>query len=191
MRIKDYSKIDIIFKSTLRLIRNVGFVGATMAKIAKESKMATGTLYIYFKNKDELINALYHDIERSSSKRFFAGLNLDQPTMQCLKKVWGNYLKHRIEYHEVSVFLEHYYYSSYITETQKKTAEEMKSPVYELINRGKEEGVINNTLDTEMIFSAFIGFIRELADEHVVGRYILDSKRISTAFEINWRMISN
>jgi hypothetical protein len=41
-----------------------------------------------------------------------------------------------------------------------------------------------------MLFSAMIGFIRELADEHVSGRYILDSDKINTAFDINWRMIS-
>lgn len=190
MRIKDYSKIDIIFKSTLDLIRNVGFVGVTMAKIARGSNMATGTMYIYFKNKDELINALYQDIERKSSARFLEGYNPDQPYVLCIKKVWINYLKHRIEHHEESIFLEQYYSSPYITETQKKVAEEMKDPVYNIINRGKKENLINGNIDTEMVFSAMIGFIRELAEEHVSGRYILDSKKINTAFEINWRMVS-
>ena len=190
MRIKDYSKIDIIFRATLKLIRNVGFVGSTMAKIARESNMATGTLYIYFKNKEELINALYQEIERKSSARFFEGYDPEQPFKQSIKKVWVNYLKHRIEHHDESIFLEHYYYSPYITESQKKVAEEMKTPVYAIINKGKKDNFINNDIDTEMIFSAMIGFIRELADEHVNGRYILDSKRINTAFDINWCMIN-
>ena len=53
MRVKDFSKIDIVFKATLRLIQTQGIAGITMSKIAKESTLATGTLYIYFKNKEK------------------------------------------------------------------------------------------------------------------------------------------
>ncbi len=190
MRAKDFSKIDIVFKATLKLIRNHGFTGINMSKIAKEAKIATGTLYIYFKNKEELINALYQDVEKRSSSRFVEGYDPSQPFKICLKQVWVNYLKHRIENHEESIFMEQYYYSPYITLAQKKIAEEMKIPVYNIVNRGKSENILNNKIDTEMLFSAMIGFIRELADEHVSGRYILDSDKINTAFDINWRMIS-
>lgn len=189
MRVKDFSKIDIVFKATLKLIMDYGFTGINMAKIAKESKIATGTLYIYFKNKEELINALYQNVEKKSSARFIQGYDPSQPFKTCLKKVWINYLKHRIENHQESVFMEQYYYSPYITLAQKKIAEEMKIPVYNIINRGKSEGVISN-IDSEMLFSAMIGFIRELADEHVNGRYKLNSEKINTAFDMNWRMIS-
>lgn len=189
MRVKDFSKIDIVFTATLKLIRNFGFAGITMAKIAKGANMATGTLYIYFKNKEELINALYQSVEKKSSAHFFKGYDPTQSFKVCLKKVWVNYLKHRIEYHEESVFMEQYYHSPYITLTQKKIAEEMRSPVHTIINRGKEEGLLDKNIDTEMLFAAMIGFIREIAYEHVGGRYILNSERINTAFEINWKMI--
>ena len=189
MRNKDFSKIDIVFKATLKLIQNYGFSGITMAKIAKGSGIATGTLYIYFKNKEELINALYHDIQKNSSARFFEGYDPEQKFKICLKKVWINYLKHRIEYHEESVFMEQYYYSPYITLSQKKLAEELKTPVYNIINRGKKENLLNKDIDTEMLFSAMIGFIRELADEHISNRYILNTNKINKAFELNWKMI--
>lgn len=189
MRVKDFSKIDIVFKATLKLIRDFGFAGVTMAKIAKGASMATGTLYIYFKNKDELINALYQSVEKKSSARFLEGYDPDQPFKICLKRVWINYLKNRIENFEESVFMEQYYHSPYITLTQKKIAEEMRAPVHAIINRGKNEGLLDNDIDTEMHFAAMIGFIREMAYEHVGGRYILNSERINTAFEINWRMI--
>ena len=191
MRVKDLSKIDVVFKATLRLIRNHGIAGITMSKIAKESSLATGTLYIYFKNKEELINALYHKIERDASNRFLAGYDPTLPFKVCLKLVWTNYLKHRIEFHDESIFMEQYYYSSYITLAQKQLAEEMKKPVYGIINRGKEEGFISTKIETEMLFSAMIGFIRELADEHVESRYIMIKNRIDQAFELSWKMITN
>lgn len=191
MRVKDFSKIDIVFKATLRLIRTQGIAGITMSKIAKESALATGTLYIYFKNKEELINALYQKIERAASARFLAGHDPKLTFKACLKTVWINYLKHRIEFHDESIFMEQYYYSPYITIAQKQVAEEMKQPVYGIINRGKEEGIINANIETEMLFSAMIGFIRELADEHVESRYIMIKQRIDQAFELSWKMITN
>lgn len=47
--------MDVAF----RLFSDKGFHGTTTAKIAKESKIATGTLFNYFKTKEELINELY------------------------------------------------------------------------------------------------------------------------------------
>ena len=189
MKQKDFSKIDIIFKATLKLIRDYGFAGLTMARIAKGSGMATGTLYIYFKNKEELINELYQSVEKRSSSRFFDGYDKSEPFRVCLRKVWMNYLKNRIENYDESVFMEQYYHSPNITVAQKRLAEAMKEPVYTIINRGKEEGFLNNSVDTEMMFSGMIGFIRELAYEHMGGRYILNDTRIERAFEINWKMI--
>ncbi len=191
MRVKDLAKIDVIFGASLRLIRKEGIAGITMAKIAREAGIATGTLYIYFKNKEELISGLYMKLEQSSSERFVKNLDPDQKFKVCLKKVWINYLKHRIEHHDESIFLEQYYYSPYITLAQKKIAEDMKTPVYQLINRGKAEGLLRTDIDNEMLFMAMIGFMRSLADEHVEGRYILNEKRINQGFELNWNMITN
>lgn len=190
MRVKDLSKIDLVFKSTLKLIRTHGIAGITMAKIAKKSNLATGTLYIYFKNKEELINALYRKLEKDASNRFFAGFKADLEFKECIKIVWVNYLNHRINFHDESIFMEQYYYSTYITLAQKQLAEEMKQPVYGLINRGKKEGVISSKIETEMMFSAMIGFIRQLADEHVENRYTMIKERVDQAFELSWKMIT-
>ncbi len=63
MRIKDLNKIDFIFKASLNLIFKDGIAGLTMAKIAQKAGIATGTLYIYFKNKEELVNELYKSVK--------------------------------------------------------------------------------------------------------------------------------
>lgn len=189
MRLKDDHKIEAIFKATLHIIQKTGIAGITMAKIAQEAKIATGTLYIYFKNKEELINALYNSLKDRSSERFIADYNRSQPFVICLKKIWINYLKHRIEFHDESVFLEQYYRSVYITKEQKQLAEEMKTPVFDLIERGKNEMLLKQHVDNQMLFSAMIGFIRELADAHVEGRYTMTQNKIEEAFKLSWDLV--
>ena len=55
MKIKDDNKINDIYAATLKLVKANGLAGITMQAVAKEAGVATGTLYIYFQNKDELI----------------------------------------------------------------------------------------------------------------------------------------
>jgi AcrR family transcriptional regulator len=189
VRIKDENKIDLIFKASLKLIYQGGIAGLTMAKIAQEAGMATGTVYIYFKNKEELINELYQSLREESTDRFLKGYTSSKPFKLGLKVIWINYLKHRIEYHEESVFLEQYYRSLYISPEHKRKAESMKTPVHNVIQRGKEEMLVKKDVDDEMLFLAMLGFIRELADEHVTGVYELNEERIEKAFQLTWDMI--
>ena len=166
-----------------------GIAGLTMSKLAKEAGMATGTLYIYFKSKEELLNNLYLKLNDESIERFLKGYDDTEPFRMGLKKIWINYLTHRIEHYEESVFLEQYYRSPFITKDHKRLAEKMKKPVHQLIQRGKREMLIKNDVDDEMLFLSLLGFIRELADEHVTNVYKLNKERIEQAFQLSWDTI--
>jgi AcrR family transcriptional regulator len=189
MRTKDKDKVDLIFNASLELISKEGTSALTMSKIAKYANISTGTVYIYFKNKEELLHKLYLKLNKESNERFLKEYDSTAPFKIGLKKVWINYLKHRIEHYEESVFLERYYKSNAITLEEKALAEDMKSPVHQMIRRGKKEMLIKNNIDDEMLFLSMLGFIRELADEHIVGVYKLDKDRIESAFQLSWDTI--
>lgn len=186
---KDLNKIDLIFNAGLELITREGIAGLTMSKLASRAGIATGTLYIYFKSKEEMLNSLYEKLNVESAERFMRGYSTEEPWFTGFRKVWFNYLKHRIEHFEESVFLEQYYRSPYITVVQKRMAESMKSPVHQMIRRGKDSELVREDVDDEMLFLAMLGFIRELADEHVTGVYDLNEERIEKAFNLSWESI--
>ena len=186
MRVKDSNKIDQIFEAGLRLITREGLAGLTMAKLAKEARLATGTLYIYFTSKEELLNKLNKKLQQESGPLFMEGYSPEEDFINGLKKVWVNYIKYRIENYEKSVFMEQYYRSPYISPKEMVLAESLKKPFYQMIRRGKNEGLVRKDLDDEMLFLAMQGFIRELADEHVAGVYKMDQKRIDQAFQLSW-----
>ncbi len=52
-------KKQSILDASLRLFVENGFHGTSTAEIAKTAGVATGTLFHYFKTKEELINSLY------------------------------------------------------------------------------------------------------------------------------------
>jgi AcrR family transcriptional regulator len=189
MRVKDSNKENRIFKASLNLIMKEGIAGLTMAKLAKKAGLATGTLYIYFQNKEVLIHKLYEKLKVDTVNRFMQGYEEGMDTRAALKKIFLNYLYHRIEHYDESVFMEQYYRSPYIAEDTRALAESMKTPVHRLIQKGKDEGIIRLDVDNEMLFLGMLGFLRELADEHIAGLYELNSDKINQAFELSWEML--
>lgn len=79
-------KKQAIFDSALELINENGFHGTSMGQLAKHANVAAGTIYHYFKGKEEMICALYtnnldrlfavileaNDLEKTYKERFYA-----------------------------------------------------------------------------------------------------------------------
>lgn len=51
-----------IFSATDRLMAKEGLNQLSMHKLAKEANIAAGTIYLYFKNKDELLEQFAHRV---------------------------------------------------------------------------------------------------------------------------------
>lgn len=56
-------KQELILQAALKLFVEFGFHGTPTSKIAKEAGVSNGTLFHYFKTKDELVVALYVHIK--------------------------------------------------------------------------------------------------------------------------------
>ncbi len=50
-------RVGEIREATRRVIGRFGFEGATLDRVADEARIAKGTVYLYFKNKDDLLHA--------------------------------------------------------------------------------------------------------------------------------------
>lgn len=59
MRTPDQEKKSRILDSTSSIIMNQGIAAVSLSKIAKEANIASGTIYTYFANKDDLLKQVY------------------------------------------------------------------------------------------------------------------------------------
>jgi TetR/AcrR family transcriptional regulator, repressor of fatR-cypB operon len=55
------SKEDLIRNAVLDTVAEVGLAGLTMKKIATLADISPATLYLYYSNKEEMINRLYRE----------------------------------------------------------------------------------------------------------------------------------
>lgn len=80
--------VERIFSATDQLMAKEGFANLSMHKIAKLADISSGTIYLYFKNKDELLN----EFARTLFARFENALQHDekQPFFARYRTMWWN-----------------------------------------------------------------------------------------------------
>ncbi|RIJ34268.1 TetR/AcrR family transcriptional regulator [Pontibacter oryzae] len=81
-------KRDRIISAALQLFCENGFQHTSTAAISKKAGVATGTLFLYFKSKDELINALYLETKAALSKHMQEGLEQAATVHDKLFHIW-------------------------------------------------------------------------------------------------------
>ncbi|MDO6429539.1 TetR/AcrR family transcriptional regulator [Flavitalea sp. BT771] len=59
MRTRDENKIEAIYREALQMVVNEGFEGLSMQKLAKAAGVSPATIYIYFKDKEDLLLQLH------------------------------------------------------------------------------------------------------------------------------------
>jgi len=61
MRRKDDEKERSIKEAVVKLILELGFHGTSISKIAKEAGVSPATVYIYYENKEIMLQDIYHE----------------------------------------------------------------------------------------------------------------------------------
>ena len=60
-REKDENKRIAVLQSSKLLFSSKGFVNTSIADIVRETGMSVGTIYTYFKSKDEIVRAIVEE----------------------------------------------------------------------------------------------------------------------------------
>lgn len=182
---RDENKVKQVFDATLKTVVKTGIAGITMRQVAKEAHLATGTLYIYFKDKEELLNQLYVDCRTSSINAYFKGYNDALPYKEGFEIVWRNTLEHRMANFDEAVFMEQCYHSQFISASTKDMNQKLFQPLYKLFERGKEEGVLKD-LDTMMLMMFMMTSITGVIKYVNYHNKRVSDDMIKNAFRICW-----
>jgi AcrR family transcriptional regulator len=162
MKGKGSTKEELIFDATLSLVAQLGLAGVSMEAVAKQAKIATGTVYIYFKSKEELLNKLYVNVKLQFSGTISEGFSADKPFKVLFKKMCNDYLDYFLEHYPETIFMQQFYNSPYVTETAVDATKDLLQPLYKLLERGKTEMLLKD-MDTRFMIFFLHGTIGHLA----------------------------
>lgn len=142
MKEKIVDKKSALLKATLNLVNDRGFHDTPMSKIAKAAGVAPATIYLYFENKQDLINSLYLEVKASFSKAAFEGYQEDLPVKKGFEIIWYNIADYKLNQINEASFLSQCDNSPIIDENIREEGLKHLQPLLDLWERGKKEGII-------------------------------------------------
>lgn len=188
MRIKDEHKQEAIIQATIALVNEIGFASSSVSKIAKMANVSPATIYIYYKNKEDLLVSTYVDIKTTLGSVIGENINFEQPIRDILSEVWHKTIEFISENRAIFQYTEQFSNSPYSELVDHKKLEKAFEPVVAIIQKGIEQKIIKN-VSFEIIF-AFIFFPMFIISNPKHCKTVkLDEETIDTAFTLAWDAI--
>ena len=188
MREKDPEKIQKIYNATLELVMEEGIDAINISKIAKKSKVASGTLYIYFENKEVLLNELYSYVCNLWQEKVDLAEDIND-FRENLYKIWNENIKFSFDNYNEMHFKMLFIHSKYINEFNRNKASELITIFYKIFDEAKEKGLVKN-ISSELMYSMVEGTIFQVINYlKKINNY--DKQIIDDSFQFCWHGIKN
>lgn len=185
MKPKDDEKLRAIGEATFALVEQTGLSGLTMAAIAREAGVATGTLYVYFKSKEELMVALYEQAKTTTTASLMQGDDPKAPFRSRFQRMWMNWLDYRLAHYAQVVFLEQYYNSPWFSEESRNLSARLIKDWVDLVESAKAQQILKD-VPTVLLINSFAGSVRETANLLRSGALSRTDKNLAMAFGLCW-----
>lgn len=106
MRTRDEQKEKLVIEKAIDLIVSDGFQGFSMGKLAKACNISAATLYIYYADKDDLLQKIGTTIGINFFNTTLKDFSPDMHFEEGLKKQWENRAAFAIQYPKEVAFFE-------------------------------------------------------------------------------------
>lgn len=185
---KSQLKRAALVKATVNLVNNHGFHATPMSKIAKMAGVSPGTIYLYFENKQDLINKVYFDVKAAFTQFAFKDYSEDMSVEKGFEVIWKNIAAFKLKEIDEALFLSQCDNTPMIDEASRKEGLKHLSPLLELWERGQREGLIKD-VSPYMLYAFTIYPIAFLMNIQQGKLYTLTKAQINEAYEMVWNSI--
>jgi len=183
-RTKCNKKRIALLNATLHLVNNNGFHDAPMLKIAKMAGVSPATIYIYFENKQDLINQLYLETKASFSDYAFMDYLTNLPVKNGFELIWRNIAQFKIQQVDEAAFLSQCDNISTMVDEGLKNLQ----PLLDLWERGQKEGIIKN-ISPYLLYAYTIYPLTFLMTMQKRSDFELTEDKLTEAFDSAWDSI--
>ncbi|NRF65941.1 TetR/AcrR family transcriptional regulator [Aquincola sp. S2] len=188
MKPKDEKKVEAIAAAVYRLAAGKGLAAVTLADIAREAGVATSTLYVYYKSREDLLDDVYQKAKTATVTRYASDDDPKASLKARVRRIWNNIVDNRIENRQQVAFLEQYYHSELLSETSRALGQRMSAPFIELLVAGQRSEQLK-TVPPALLAAAVMGLARETALLVSRGDLPDDETTRANGFQLCWDAI--
>ena len=163
-RVEKNNKYHQILEAAVKVFARQGFHQSTVAQIAKEAGVADGTIYLYFKNKDDILVQFF----RFRTKQVFASFReavdgAETSTDKLRKLVRRHLAEFQRDRDGAVVYQVETHQNSRLAEAQIREMSKMyRDLISEIIEQGQQEGAIRKDLYLGLVKRFIIGAVDEV-----------------------------
>ena len=169
MRTRDENKEATIRQKALEMAVKEGFDGLSMQKLAKVAGVSPATIYIYFKDRDDLILQLFLQEMNKMADATLEGFHSSMEFDEGLRVQWLNRAKFCIQNPTSMHFLEQIKYSPYHEPFMKKTDTTFQKIMGEFVHNAIARKEIVK-VPLEIYWSLAFAPLYQLVKMHMSGR---------------------
>ena len=137
-------KRQALLQATLELVSNHGFHNTPMAKIAKMAGVSAGTIYLYFDNKQDLIDSLYLEMKTSFTDAAFKNYEAGSSVKEEFEQIWKNMAAYKMNHEQEALFLAQCDNAPMISEKVRAKGLKHLQPLLDLWEKGRNEGILRD-----------------------------------------------
>ncbi|MDN3667285.1 TetR/AcrR family transcriptional regulator [Algibacter miyuki] len=185
---KSIDKRNALIKATIELVNNDGFHATPMSKIAKMASVSPATIYLYFENKQDLVNKTYIEVKAEYTKYAFETYDENMPVKAGFELIWKRIADFKLKECEHAMFLAQCDNTPMIDEPSRQEGIKHLQPLLDLWARGKAEGIVKPISDY-LLYAYAINPLSFLMMIQKRGAFQLNKSHIEEAYQSAWSSI--
>jgi TetR/AcrR family fatty acid metabolism transcriptional regulator len=178
-RIEKNNKYHQILEAAVKVFARLGFHQSTIAQIAKEAGVADGTIYLYFKNKDDILVQFFSYRTKQVFESFREEVDRAETSADKLRNLVRRHLaEFQRDRDGAVVYQVETHQNSRLAEEQIREMSQMyRDLISEIVEQGQQEGTIRKDLYVGLVKRFIIGAVDEVISTwlHSNGEYDLVS----------------
>ena len=171
MRTRNADKEQLVKQNAIEMLVKDGFQDFSMNRLAKTCGISVATLYIYYKDKDDLIKKIGVAIGKDFFREMMKDFSPSMPFKEGLKKQWENRSRAALKHPKEAVCFEIIRHSSHGDHILKESLKDFKSSMGNFFHNAvnKKELI---PVSTEVFWSVAYGPLYTLLRFHGEGKSI-------------------
>ncbi|MGD2096195.1 MAG: TetR/AcrR family transcriptional regulator [Desulfobacterales bacterium] len=163
-RAEKNNKYHQILEAAVKVFARQGFHQSTVAQIAKEAGVADGTIYLYFKNKDDVLVQFFSLRTKQVFESFREAVDGAETSTEKLHNLVHRHLaEFQRDKDGAVVYQVETHQNSRLAEAQIREMSKMyRDLISEIIEQGQQEGAIRKDLYVGLVKRFIIGAVDEV-----------------------------
>jgi TetR/AcrR family transcriptional regulator, fatty acid metabolism regulator protein len=165
-------KYEAILRAAIKVFAGSGFFNAKVADVAREAGVADGTVYLYFKNKDDILVSIFNHVMDEALGAGRRRLEEVGDPRDKLKRIVQAHLDLLGRDHDLAVVFQVELRSSskFMEQFSATKVSEYLDMIRGVIEEGQRRGVFRKGVNTTIAAKVLFGALDEMATNWVLSR---------------------